>query len=256
MAQTRMVFADNTPRAPRWGMRAWLSVCHANRGAMSLPVPALLALLLTCAAATADDELPGVEFSDLPPVVNYSGLSSVSKPEPPDLGLLIEGERAKQRGLGQLILGNDSQDRILYEDDHHRVIGNPARPIVRMMYRYDPQSTEWLYDGSIVRGHVQPGSKFGWSVSVSKPYMAILDWRAKPIEAAIVIYEKSPNSIRGWKKRFEVVADNEKQAQCMGGLDAGKWLTRWTDNRGTACGVTTIDWSQARKPATAANTSN
>ncbi len=213
---------------------------------------ALASLVFTSLALQAGEELPAVDFSELP-TVESSVPSRSYTPEEPDLGLLIEGERSRQRRLSQVILGNDTVDRVLYEDDHHRVIGNPTRPIVRMMYRYDPSSTEWLYDGSIVRGHVKRGSKFGWSVAVEKPYMAIMDWRAKPIEAAIVIYEKSPNSIRGWKKRFEVVADDETQAQCMGGLDANKWLSRWTTNRGIDCGVRTVEWSQPHQSAEAAD---
>lgn len=209
-----------------------------------------LALIFFTSSVVAEDELPTVEASDLP-AVNFSGLPAAQKADPSKLGLRIEGDvdkvgKSDSSGLGLLFLGN-SGDRVLYEDDHHQVIGNPARPAVRMMYRYDPTSTEWKYDGSVVRGHVARGSNFGWSVAVIKPLMAIMDWSAGPNVAAIVIYEKTPNSIRGWKKRFEVIADNKDQARCMGGLDANKWLAKWNEDRGAACGVRTVDGSKATK---------
>ncbi len=211
---------------------------------------ALLALIYSSSAVLAEDELPAVESADVP-AINFSGLPAARNSNPAKLGLRIEGDvdevgKPDSQGLGLLFLGN-SGDRILYQDDHHQVVGNPSRPAVRMMYRYDPTSTDWKYDGSVVRGHVARGSNFGWSVAVIKPFMAIMDWSAGPNVAAIVIYEKTPNSIRGWKKRFEVIADNKEQARCMGGLDANKWLTKWNENRGADCGVRTVDGSKATK---------
>lgn len=204
----------------------------------------LHAILLTlgiCVFSTAfaaEDELPALDFS--------------RKPSPsgsPDYGLLIEGSDdqpgAGKSARGLLVPGRASQDQILYEDEHHRVLGNPSRPFVQMMYRMDPESNDWMFDGNVVRGHVARGSKFGWTVAVSKPYMAIMDWSAKPNVAAIIVYEKTPKSVRGWKKKYEVVADDPSQARCMGGLEAQKWLAKWKENQGEDCGVRTIDGSKA-----------
>lgn len=109
------------------------------------------------------------------------------------------------------------------------------------MYRLDPNSSEWLYDGSMVRGQPPRGSNFGWSVAVEKPYMAVLDWSSQPLSAALVIYEKTPHSLRGWKKRYEVLADDAEQTRCMQGLDAKAWLDRWLLDRGEDCGVRTVE---------------
>lgn len=222
-----------------------MSARHTGKPALLLA----LGILLCPPPVLADDELPAVDFSGRP-TLPPSRAPAANTPDVPDLGLLIEGEVetprvTDKRTLGLLFLGDGSGDRILYEDDHHRVVGNPSRPFVQMMYRYDPTSTDWKFDGNVVRGHVRRGSKFGWSVAVNKPYMAIMDWSAGPNVAAIVIYEKAPNSVRGWKKRYEVIADNARQAQCMGGVEAEKWLAKWQENRGQDCGVRTVDGSTA-----------
>ncbi len=236
-------------------IRRFLRLSACNFGNDHKQALALVGLLFSALAVCADDELPTVEFSARPGV-NYSGLERPQKPDAPGLGLRIEGDLperaagdgaqpAKKSDLGLVMLGDGSGNRVLYEDEHHRVIANPARPFITMMYRYDPGSTDWMFDGNVVRGHVARGSKFGWSVAVNKPLMAVMDWSAKPNVAAIIIYEKTPNSIRGWKKRYEVVADNPTQAKCMGGLDASKWLAKWSADRGMDCGVRTLEGTQA-----------
>lgn len=193
------------------------------------------------ASKERDTEMPAVEF--------FGGSSNAKRSDDPEYGLLIEGQDDQptygKSARGLLITGGMADGRILYEDDYHRVVGSRSRPYVQMLYRHDPQSSEWKFDGNVVRGHVPRGSKFGWTVSVIKPYMAIMDWRAKPVEAAIIIYEKTPASVRGWKKRFEVVAENADQAKCMGGLEADKWLSKWIESRGAECGVRTLDGTQA-----------
>lgn len=216
--------------------------------------PALTGLILGACSAWADDDLPAVDFFNMP---SASEPRPTPKPGEPDLGLLIEGDIERDpihdgaprapgsKALGLLMIGDGSKSKILYEDDYHQVIGNPAWPSVRMMYRYDPATTDWKYDGSIVRGHLMPNSNFGWSVAVTKPYLAIMDWNTKAKRAAIIIYEKTPSSVRGWKKRFEVIADNSDQAKCMGGLEADKWLGKWMENGGEDCGVRTVDGTQA-----------
>lgn len=221
----------------------------------SKAVTVMLAVVMaaSCCMSHAEDELPGVDFSG--PGLQPSPVPK--KKGEPDLGLLIEGDLNKEKiqdggprapgskALGLLMLGDGSKNKILYEDDHHQVVGNPTWPSVRMMYRYDPDSTDWKYDGSIVRGHLMPNSNFGWSVAVKKPYLAVMDWNSKAKRAAIVIYEKTPRSVRGWKKRFEVIANDSDQARCMGGLEAEKWLHKWMDNGGTDCGVRTVEGTRA-----------
>lgn len=207
---------------------------------------ALCGMVLLGGLAVADDDMPGVEFTPPPPVNFYGPAPTLApRPELPDIGLLIEGDPATNTRLGQVIMGEDAIDRILYEDDHHRVVGNPASRFVRMEYRYDPATTDWMYDGRLVRGHIRRGSKFGWSVAMNKPYLGIMDWSVRPTVAAIVIYEKTPGHIRGWKKRFEVQAADIEQANCMGGLDANKWLARWQEGRSEECGVRELDGTEA-----------
>ena len=197
-------------------------------------------------ASDASNAMPGFDYGQPAGQPRASRRSSrIAPPDAPqdaaDMGLLIEGDIEQRRRLGQMILDGDPREKVLYEDDHHRVVGSARRPAVRIMYRHDPTSSEWLYYGSMVRGQPPRGSNFGWSVAVQKPYMAVLDWSSEPLSAALVIYEKTPHSLRGWKKRYEVLASNAEQTRCMRGLEAETWLTRWLHNRGEDCGVRTID---------------
>lgn len=208
----------------------------------------MLGWLVMGPPAMADDAQPAIDTDR--PALRFSELRTTPEADAPDLGLHIQGDNPSpglpaNSSRGTLILGEDTLDRVLYEDDHHRVVGNPSKPMVRMMYRVDPASDAWYFDGHVVRGHVKKGSNFGWSVAVSKPHMAIMDWSAEPSVAAIIVYEKIPNSLRGWKKRFEVIAQEPRQADCMGGLDASKWLAQWQQDRGVACGVVTMEGSRA-----------
>lgn len=209
----------------------------------------LLGAMFCHPIAWADDAQPAVE-SDLPAPSFSEVLRSPGTPGP-DLGLRIEGDNPNpsvgDSKLGTLVVGQDSSERVLYEDDHHRVVGSPSQPMVRMMYRVNPNADAWYFDGHVVRGHVKKGSNFGWSVAVNKPYMAIMDWSAEPSVAALIIYEKTPNSLRGWKKRFEVLAQDPQQADCMGGLDAETWLQTWQQDRGASCGVTTVEGTHATR---------
>jgi hypothetical protein len=215
-----------------------------------MPWVLTLGWLFTWSAACADDAQPAIE-SNLP-TPSFSEILAEPDGDTPDLGLRIEGDNPNpgvegDATRGTLVVGEDTSDRVLYQDDHHRVVGNPSQPMVRMMYRVEPSKDAWYFDGHVVRGHVKRGSNFGWSVAVNKPYMAIMDWSAEPSVAAIIIYEKTPNSLRGWKKRFEVLAQEPQQADCMGGLDASKWLQQWRQDRGVACGVVTLEGSRATR---------